>query len=56
MWSLLELFPDEFLLNILDVGAALNDLPPYQSLVDRGRARIIGFEPNQDECEKLNRQ
>lgn len=56
MWSLLELFPEEFLINILDVGAALNEQPPYQSLVDAGRARIIGFEPNPQECETLNRE
>jgi FkbM family methyltransferase len=56
MWSLLELFPEEFQINILDVGAALNERPPYQSLVDAGRARIIGFEPNPQECETLNRK
>ena len=54
MWSLLEFFPEEFLVNVLDVGAALAEHPPYQSLVDVGRARIIGFEPNPQECEKLN--
>lgn len=56
MWSALELFPEQFLINILDVGAALNEPPPYQSLVDAGRARIIGFEPNPQECETLNRE
>lgn len=55
MWSLLELFPEQFQINILDVGAALNGQPPYQSLVDAGRARIVGFEPNPQECERLNR-
>jgi len=47
MWSLLEFFPEAFQINILDVGAALIERPPYQSLMDVGRARIIGFEPNQ---------
>lgn len=56
MWSLLELFPEDFLINILDIGAALNENPPYQSLIDAGRARIIGFEPNTQECEKLNHE
>ena len=56
MWSLLEFFPEQFQINILDVGAALYERPPYQSLVDAGRARIIGFEPNPEECERLNRE
>jgi FkbM family methyltransferase len=57
MWSLLEYFPGEFQINILDIGASFGDeTPPYQSLVDAGRARIIGFEPNAAECERLNRE
>lgn len=55
MWSLLEFFPEEFQINILDVGAALAERPPYQSLVDAGRGKICGFEPNREACEKLNR-
>ncbi|WP_019498526.1 FkbM family methyltransferase [Pseudanabaena sp. PCC 6802] len=51
-----ELFPEELQIDILDIGAALNERPPYQSLVDAGRARIIGFEPNPQECERLNRE
>jgi protein O-GlcNAc transferase len=56
MWSLVDFFPEKFQINILDVGAALSERPPYQSLVDVGRARIIGFEPNSQECERLNRK
>ncbi len=56
MWSLLEMFPDMPMIDVLDIGAALNDAPPYQPLVDAGRARIIGFEPDEKECEKLNRE
>lgn len=56
MWSLFEHFPEDFQITILDVGAALSERPPYQSLVDAGRARIIGFEPNARECERLNRE
>jgi hypothetical protein len=55
MWSLLEFFPEDFQINILDVGAALSERPPYQSLVDAGRGTIFGFEPNADACERLNR-
>jgi FkbM family methyltransferase len=53
-WSLLELFDEAWAIDVLDVGAALNDTPPYQALVAAGRARVIGFEPNQAECERLN--
>lgn len=55
MWSLFDFFPEKFHFDILDIGAALGEKPPYQSLVDAGRARIIGFEPDAKECEKLNR-
>lgn len=53
-WSLLDLFPESFLLNILDVGAAIGEKPLYQYFIDLGRARLIGFEPNKEECDKLN--
>jgi protein O-GlcNAc transferase len=56
MWSLLEFFPEPFQINILDVGAALIERPPYQSLVDAGRGRIFGFEPDRQSCEQLNRE
>jgi FkbM family methyltransferase len=56
MWSLLDFFPDNLQINVLDVGAAVNDRPSYQSLVDAGRARIVGFEPNPRECERLNHE
>jgi FkbM family methyltransferase len=40
---------------VLDVGASLsNTAPPYQPLIDAGLARIIGFEPDRNECAKLN--
>jgi FkbM family methyltransferase len=55
MWSMLEFFPEGFRIDILDVGAALGERPAYQSLIDAGRARIVGFEPNAAECERLNR-
>lgn len=56
MWSLLDFFSKAQIpyINILDIGAALGEEPSYQSLVDAGRARIIGFEPNDKECERLN--
>lgn len=56
MLSMLELLKDHFLINVLDVGAALSERPPYQGLVEAGRARIIGFEPNAEECARLNKE
>lgn len=56
MRSLTALFPEPFQLTILDVGAALGERPSYQSLVEAGRARIIGFEPDAKACEQLNRE
>lgn len=55
MWSLLEFFPEKLEIQILDIGAAFSEKPPYQALVDAGRARIIGFEPDAVECERLNK-
>jgi FkbM family methyltransferase len=55
-WSLLDAFADDLRFDVLDIGAALSERPPYQSLVDAGRARVIGFEPNPAECDRLNRE
>jgi protein O-GlcNAc transferase len=54
MQSLIEFFPELSPIEILDVGAAIGETPSYQPLVDAGRARVIGFEPNTDECQRLN--
>jgi FkbM family methyltransferase len=56
VWSLLEFFPQEFQINILDVGAALCEQPSYQSFIDARRARIFGFEPDAEQCARLNRE
>jgi FkbM family methyltransferase len=53
-WSLLEFFPDLEPIEILDVGAAIGETPSYQGLVDAGRACVTGFEPNAEECRRLN--
>lgn len=52
-FSLSTLIRSENVITVLDVGASLTDTAPYQPLVDAGLARVIGFEPNKDECEKL---
>jgi protein O-GlcNAc transferase len=54
MWSLCELFDEPVEIDILDVGASFLGDPPYKSLVDAGRARITGFEPDPRECERLS--
>lgn len=53
MWSLLDFFKEPFQINVLDIGAALSERPKYQPLIDRGRARLIGFEPHPQERERL---
>lgn len=54
MWSLFQLLDDDCVLDILDVGASLTHAAPYEKLVAANRARLIGFEPDPVECEKLN--
>jgi FkbM family methyltransferase len=52
--DILNYFPEESLIQILDVGAAFIETPPYQFLIDAKRCRVMGFEPNQTECDRLN--
>jgi FkbM family methyltransferase len=43
-------------IGVLDVGASfLGEPPPYQPLLQSGAARLIGFEPDPQACEKLRR-
>jgi FkbM family methyltransferase len=56
MWSLLEFFPIGSQINILDVGAALLESPPYQPLIDAGVGRLFGFEPDPEACTRLNKE
>jgi FkbM family methyltransferase len=56
MFSLLEILDQELVLNVVNVGASDmgNSIPePYESLHKAGRCRIIGFEPNETECQNL---
>jgi FkbM family methyltransferase len=54
LWSLADLMPQDFLLNVIDVGAALGEEASYQPLVNTGRARVVGFEPDFEQCDALN--
>ena len=38
---------------LMDIGASLLEDPPYQPLIDAGLVSLIGFEPNREECAKL---
>lgn len=51
--SLIELLAPEGRVSIADIGASYLEPPPYDGLVKQELARIIGFEPNHEECEKL---
>jgi len=53
--TLLELLPDFGKVNIVDIGAmSLGQREPYRALIDAGRGAVVGFEPNEAECAKLN--
>lgn len=42
------------LIGVLDVGASfIGQKPPYEPLLQSGAARLIGFEPDVEACEKL---
>jgi FkbM family methyltransferase len=57
-FSLYELLPALPPLTVLDIGALEHpDQPPrHAHLIDNGRARVIGFEPDAEACEALNRR
>lgn len=52
-FSLTALVRPESMITIMDIGASFLEDPPYANLTKMGLARIIGFEPNAVECEKL---
>ena len=54
---LYDLIPNLPTINVVDIGAMMidaRDPHPYGQLVTSGRARAVGFEPNEAECAKLN--
>jgi FkbM family methyltransferase len=57
-FTLYELFPDLSPINVLDLGAFDDMKYPaaYATLVERDRARIVGFEPDLPGCLRLNRK
>lgn len=58
MFSFLDVLDESLTLEIVNVGASdmeVNISEPYQGLLQRGNCRIIGFEPNPVEWEKLQK-
>lgn len=54
---LAEILGRDIVVDIVDIGASLVDGPPvYHELLARGRARVVGFEPDPDALAALNRQ
>lgn len=52
-----ELFDDLPAIDVVDVGASpIDGSPPYQPLVEQGKARVIGFEPNLEQYQLLQEQ
>jgi protein O-GlcNAc transferase len=56
MFSLADMLPDLPAIEVVAVGAMRIEAEPYDELAAKGRARIVGFEPNWAECEKVARQ
>ncbi len=59
MFDILEIIPRPDLIKIIDVGAmslGSGAAERYTPLVKAGIARVVGFEPVQAECDKLNAQ
>jgi FkbM family methyltransferase len=54
-FSLMEIIRDAPQIVVVDVGASTIEgvTEPYRYLVERGGARVIGFEPDVEQCEKL---
>jgi FkbM family methyltransferase len=56
-FSVIDMFRSKLpMIEIVDVGAMVldGDPPGYMPLVNAGVARVVGFEPNQPECDKFN--
>ena len=56
MFSILDLLDHESEpIKIIDVGAMIVDnKPDYYPLMEAGVAKVVGFEPDEKECQKLN--
>ena len=51
------MFDDLPIIDVVDVGASpIDGEPPYQPLLNLGKARVVGFEPNQEQYNALETQ
>lgn len=57
-FSLAEMIPDAPLINVVDIGAASlgPGSEPYAGLMQAKKVRVVGFEPNREACDALNRE
>lgn len=56
-FSLQEIVPEKLpLVTVVDVGAMLEGKSRFEGVVERGMARIVGFEPDSTEYQKLKAQ
>lgn len=47
----------DMVIRIVDIGAnPIDGAPPYRPLLESGRARVVGFEPNPEALARLNHQ
>ena len=53
MFSLAEILTPALQLNVLDIGAMPEGVPRYQPLADNFATHVVGFEPNQEQFQKL---
>src|ERR1044071_1657019 len=54
---LFNLLRPERLTAVVDIGAnPIDSAPPYKQMLGRRLCRVVGFEPQQDAWEKLNRE
>src|SRR5690606_18541187 len=55
-FSLLDLLGIPLEIRVVEVGAGFNaaDDDPFSCLVSRGAVSVVGFEPAQSECDRLN--
>jgi FkbM family methyltransferase len=55
--GLAEILAVEIDVKIVDIGAnPIDGAPPYHQMLRRGRAEVVGFEPNRDALAELNRK
>ncbi len=53
--SLADMLPIKTMIDVVDIGAnPIDETPPYKGLLDAGRARVVGFEPNGEALARLN--